>query len=262
MDIDISYWSNFEDRIVNSTQIILDILDETKNTATFFVVGYIAEHHPELIQKIYESGHEIGTHGYSHTSILNQTPTSFTIDLKKSIKLLSKITKSKISGHRACEFSINHKTSWAVDTLKENGIEYDSSIYPVRTTLYGVPNAPRYPYVINSDDISSETRECGILEIPISVYQLPICHYNIPIGGGFFFRLFPYFLIKHGIEKINNEGHYGILYFHPWEFDVYQPTINKIGWPHYYRLKSIEKKFKMLLKDFRFTNINESDIYA
>ena len=119
MDTDISMWDSYEDRIVQSTQKILEILDEERNTqATFFVVGYVAEHFPELIEDIKDRGHEIATHGYSHTSIKKQTPSEFEEDLLKSIGILEDITKDKIRGYRACEFSIDEKTSWAIDILK------------------------------------------------------------------------------------------------------------------------------------------------
>ena len=106
MDTDISTWDSYEDRIVQSTQKILAILDETNTKATFFVVGYVAEHFPELIEDIKDRGHEIGTHGYSHTSIKKQTASEFEEDLLKSLKVLEHITKDKIRGYRACEFSI------------------------------------------------------------------------------------------------------------------------------------------------------------
>jgi polysaccharide deacetylase family protein (PEP-CTERM system associated) len=255
MDTDISTWDSYEDRVVQSTEKILEILDETNTKATFFVVGYVAEHFPELIEEIKGRGHEIGTHGYTHTPITKRTPSEFEEDLLKSIGILEDITKDKIRGHRACEFSIVEKTSWAIDILKKNGLKYDSSVFPVKTHLYGVPDAPLFSYHITSLNIKRNNPEDDFLEIPLSVYSFPIVHKNIPISGGFYLRIFPYWFIKHAMKRINKKGHPAIIYIHPWEFDPDQPRIKELKWYHYYRLSSTERKFKKLLKDFKFSSI-------
>jgi polysaccharide deacetylase family protein (PEP-CTERM system associated) len=257
MDTDISTWGSYEDRVVQSTQKILEILDETNTKATFFVVGYVAEHHPELIEDIKDKGHEIATHGYSHTSIKKQTPLEFEKDLSKSVRILEKITKDKIRGHRACEFSIVERTAWAIEVLKKNGLKYDSSVFPVKTHLYGVPGAPLYPYHITSSNINVDNPEENFLEVPLSVYRFPILHKSSPIAGGFYLRFFPYWFIKHAMKRINKKGHPAIIYIHPWEFDPKQPRIKELKWFHYYRLGSTERKFKKLLKDFKFSLMQE-----
>ena len=257
MDTDISTWDSYENRVVESTNKILKILDETNTKATFFVVGYVAEHFPELIKDIKDRGHEIGTHGYSHTSIKKQTPSEFEGDLLKSVRILEDITKDKIRGHRACEFSIDEKTSWAIDILKKNGLKYDSSVFPVKTHLYGVPDATLYPYHISASNITIDNPEDDFFELPLSIYKLPIVHKNIPIAGGFYLRFFPYLFIKHAMKKINKMGKSAIVYVHPWEFDQKQPRIKELNWLHYYNISSAEKKFKKLLKDFKFGSIQE-----
>ena len=262
MDTDISTWDSYEDRIVESTSRILRILDESNTKATFFVVGYIAENFPELIADIKDKGHEIATHGYSHTSIKKQTPPKFEEDLLKSIRILEDITKEKIKGHRACEFSIVEETSWAIDILKKNGLKYDSSVFPVKTHLYGVPDAPLHPYYISSSNIKIVNSDEDFLEFPLSVYTFPIVHKNIPISGGFYLRMFPYWFIKHAMKKINKMGQPAIFYIHPWEFDPKQPRIKELKWYHYYRLSSTERKFKKLLKDFKFSSIQEWKSHA
>jgi polysaccharide deacetylase family protein (PEP-CTERM system associated) len=259
MDTDISTRDSYEDRVVQSTEKILNMLDETNTTATFFVVGYVAEHHPELIEDIKDRGHEIGTHGYSHTPIKKQTPSEFEDDLLKSVRILEGITKDKIRGHRACEFSIGEETSWAIDILKKNGLKYDSSIFPVKTHLYGVPDASLYPFHISSSNIKIDNNpEEDFLEFPLSVYRIPIVHKNIPIAGGFYLRFFPYCFIKHAMKKINKIGQPAIFYIHPWEFDPKQPRVKELKWYHYYLLSSTERKFKKLLKDFKFSSIMDT----
>ena len=153
-DLDIKDWESYEDRIVQSTNKLLSILKERNVQATFFVLGYVAEHFPELVEKIKDENHEIASHGYSHTPITRQTPSEFEEDLLKSIRILEKITGDKIAGYRAPQFTVVEKTSWAIDIMKKNGLEYDSSIFPVKTHLYGVPDAPLFPYHISSSSIN------------------------------------------------------------------------------------------------------------
>ena len=257
METDITTWNLYEDRVVESTNKILKILNEMNTKATFFVVGHVAEHFPELVETIEDKGHEIATHGYSHTSITHQTPSEFEEDLLKSIRILELITKDKIRGHRAYAFSVCEKTSWAIDILKKNGFKYDSSVFPVKTHLYGVPDAPLFPYPILSSNIKIDSPEGDFLEFPLSIYRVPIVHKNIPVAGGFYLRLFPYWFIKHAMKKINKMGQPAIIYIHPWEFDSEQPRIKELKWYHYYRLTSTERKFKKLLKDFKFSSVRD-----
>lgn len=258
MDTDMSTWDLYEDRIVQSTNKIIEILGESNTKATFFILGYVAEHFPELVKEIKNEGHEICTHGYSHKLITQQTSYEFEEDLLKSIRTLENITGDKVIGHRASNFSISEETAWAIDILKKNGLKYDSSVFPVKTPLYGMPEAPLYPYRISSSNLKKEAGpEEDFLEIPLSVYTTPIMHKNIPIAGGFYLRFFPYFFIKYAIKKINRMNQKSILYIHPWELDPDQPRENMIKWFHYYNLSNTEKKFRKLLKDFKFTSIKE-----
>ena len=250
MNTDILRWEKFEDRVVDSTERILSILGDTK--ATFFVLGYVAEHHPELISLIHEAGHELGTHGYSHKPIQSQTPDQFEEELLKSMGVIESITGAKVCGHRACQASVMKSTAWSIDIMERCGIEYDSSIFPVRTPLYGVPDAPLYPYRISSENICEDSKE-GIYEFPLSVCKLP--YKNIPIAGGFYLRLFPYWFIKNSIKRINKKGKPAVIYLHPWEIDVGQPKSPEFKWYHYHNLSAMEPKIKQLLKDFRFTSI-------
>ena len=255
MDLDLSTWDLYEDRIVNSTNAILKILDKFNTKATFFIVGYVAEHFPELVHDIKDRGHEVASHGYSHNSIRKQTPKEFEDDLLKSLNILEKITKEKIIGYRACEFSIIEETAWAIDILKKNKMKYDSSVFPVKTHLYGVEGIPSLPYQISSQNIKKNFPEENFLEFPLSSYRVPIIHKNIPISGGFYLRFLPYWFIRHVIKKNNRANQPVICYIHPWELDPKQPRINELKWFHYYRLHSTEKKFKKLVKDFNFTSI-------
>ena len=254
-DLDYKNWEHYESRINISINKVLSILQERNTQATFFLLGYIGEHFPEIVEKIKDENHEIGSHGYGHVPLTHQTPFEFEKDLVKSIKILEKIISEKILGYRAPLFTIVEKTSWAIDILKKNNLKYDSSVFPVKTHLYGVEGIPSLPYQISSQNIKKNFPEENFLEFPLSSYQVPIIHKNIPISGGFFLRFLPYWFIRHAIKKNNRANQPVTCYIHPWELDPKQPRINQLKWFHYYRLHSTEKKFKKLVKDFNFTSI-------
>jgi polysaccharide deacetylase family protein (PEP-CTERM system associated) len=209
-------------------------------------------------EEIKDEGHEIATHGYSHTMVTKQRPSEFKEDLLKSIRVLETITGDKVMGYRAPWFTIQEETAWAIDVLKKEGLRYDSSVFPVKTHRYGLPDAPLFPYHISSTNIKKEDPKEAFLEFPLSVYRIPIVHKNIPVAGGFYLRFFPYWFIKHAIKKIDKMGQPAVIYIHPWEFDPKQPRIKELEWHHYYRLGSTEKKFRKLLKDFKFKYIKEA----
>jgi len=254
-DLDINEWGGYENRVVLATDKILSILKETDNKATFFILGYVAEKFPELVKKIEKQGHEIASHGYSHKRITLQTQEDFEKDLLKSIAILEKITGKKIKGYRAPQFTIIKETLWAIDILKKHGLEYDSSVFPVRTPLYGIPDAPLYPYAIGNKQDKDVSKD--FLEVPLSVYKIPFIKKNIPIAGGFYLRFFPYFFLNYAIKKINKSGNVAVCYIHPWELDIGMPKINKFKWYHYYNIKSAEHKFRKLLKDFKFISTED-----
>lgn len=254
-DLDVNEWKYYEPRVVQSTNKILSILKEANNKATFFILGYVAEKFPSLVKKIEEEGHEIASHGYYHRRIDKQTPKEFEEDLLKSIRILEKITGKKIKGYRAPQFTVMEKTFWAIDILKKNGLKYDSSIFPVKTPLYGMPNSPLYPYKIK--ETQQKEMKDDFWEIPLTVYKIPLIKKNIPIAGGFYLRAFPYFFVKHAIKKINKSENTAVCYIHPWELDAKKPKVRELKWYHYYNLDSTEKKFIKLINDFRFTSTEE-----
>ena len=256
-DLNIKEWKNYKDIIVQSTNKILKILKERNIQATFFVLGYFANKHPELIEKIIEENHEVSSHGYSHSAITELTQDEFKDDLLRSIKTLEKITGDKVWGFRAPFFTIVEETSWAIDIMKEMGLKYDSSIFPFKIYKYGVPDIPLFPYHVSSKDIKKNYIDEEFLEFPPSVYNIPLINKNIPIAGGFYLRFFPYKFISYGIRKINRKGFPAVCYTHPWEFDLNHPRIKSIVWYNYYRLNSTEKKFKKLIRDFKFTSIRD-----
>jgi polysaccharide deacetylase family protein (PEP-CTERM system associated) len=200
-------------RMDETTRWLLDLLGERGIHATFFVVGEIAKSHPELIRRMADEGHEVGSHSWDHRRVHRFTPESFREDVCTSMDALQQASGLPVLGFRAPTFSVMRDTAWAVDVLAELGLRYDSSIFPVRHDRYGVPDAPREPFVVRG-------RERELLELP--PLTLRAFGHNLPVAGGGYFRLFPLFVMERGIRKMPESS---VLYFHPWEFDPSQPKL-------------------------------------
>ena len=247
----ISYeeWEDYNCRAVESTELILNILNEYNVQATFFVLGWIAEKYPKLVTKISRAGHEIATHGYYHQLVYKQTKEEFARDLDKSISLLTDITNQSILGYRAPSFSIVNDSIWALDIIKEAGLKYDASIFPIQGhDRYGVKEM----------EPSIHELESGLYEVPPTTVRF--FGKRWPAAGGGYFRLFPYWLTKYFINRLNTRRNRpAVVYLHPWEFDPEQPRIEEADlfskFRHYVNLHKTEEKFKQLLEDFEFTSI-------
>ncbi len=242
-----SEWDRMESRVVANTHRLLDLFDEFRVRSTFFVLGWVAERFPELVQTIARRGHEVASHGYAHRLIYDQTPGAFRQDIRKARRLLEDASGRRVVGYRAPSYSITPKSLWALDVLLEEGYEYDSSIFPIRHDRYGIPVSSRRPYLI--------TRKAGTLvEVPGSTTQLgPL---NLPVAGGGYFRILPYWWTRWGIARVNQlERRPAIFYLHPWELDPQQPRLlaSRLGqFRHYRNLEDTESRLRQLLTDFRF----------
>lgn len=264
LTIDVEHWwcneflkkylpENREDQLIDSVKFILDILDRYNVRATFFVLGSTAEEHPEVLEMIYEKGHEIGSHAYSHEPLYRLTKGQFEEEIKQSIKIIYKTTGENPLGFRAPHFSINNKTKWAFEILERHGFRYDSSIFPIRTNLYGVPNAPLTPYCPSKEDVSRHDPKGKIIEFPLSVLRLT--RINIPISGGFYLRAFPLRFIKWALKKVSKERP-AVIYIHPWEIYPYTPRLKV---PPLARFEAYHgtglpalRKFEALLRELKF----------
>jgi polysaccharide deacetylase family protein (PEP-CTERM system associated) len=240
------HWDNHDSRVSKNTRKILDLLDEHNVIATFFIVGWTAEKNPDLVTEIIKRGHDIGCHSYLHRKVYNLTPDEFRRDTAKAKNLLEHLANDKIAGYRAPSYSITKKSLWALDILEELGFKYDSSIFPIVHDNYGIPDAPRFKYKHKSHNL---------IEYPISTARL--MHLNIPIAGGGYFRLFPYWFTKMLLKRINLiEKQPFIFYLHPWEVDPKQPRMNnarfRSRFRHYNNLDKTETRLKRLLQDFKF----------
>jgi len=245
-------WHSMEYRVEANTQRILSLLDRHNAKATFFTLGWVAEKSPELVRTIQKEGHEIASHGYSHQLIYNQTPEVFRDETRRSKAILEDITGEPITGYRAASYSITNESRWALDILAEEGFVWDSSIFPVRHDRYGMPGTPRWPHTLTTD------KGYKLAEFPLSTLKLP--GYTLPIAGGGYFRLFPYWFSQWGLGSINRQGQPFVFYLHPWEVDPGQPRLD-VKWfsrfRHYNNLDVCEARLARLLKHFRFTTMSE-----
>jgi peptidoglycan-N-acetylglucosamine deacetylase len=235
---------------------VLDLLNKYKVRGTFFILGSIAEQHPELVKMIFEAGHEIASHGYSHKMLTKLSPFEFEQEIIKSIQLLESITGIRPEGFRAPSFSLCNSTKWALKILVKHDFKYDASIFPIRTNLYGMPNAPLHPYKPSLSDLTKEDPEGKIIEFPMAAIKFGI---SFPVTGGFYLRTLPLFFQKLAIKRINRTNPM-MLYVHPWELYPFTPKIKmpllyKIE--AYHNIKSALGRFEVLIKEFEFEPVNE-----
>ena len=245
------HWESFESRVENNTKTILTLLAEKNVKATFFVLGWVAERHPNLIRSIAALGHEIASHGYSHELITAQTPTQFRNDIRKTKAILEDLIGKKVLGYRAPSFSITRHSTWALPILVEEGHMYDSSIFPVLHDRYGIPGAKPFVHPLS-------TGSGDIWEIPPSTVKFGGSRF--PIAGGGYFRLIPFPVFLYCLKKVVKEGLPLVTYLHPWELDPHQPkmkgpTLSKVR--HYLNLHKTKLRLAKLLGNFEFGPICE-----
>jgi polysaccharide deacetylase family protein (PEP-CTERM system associated) len=240
-------WDSYPLRVENNTRRLLELFDEHEVKATFFVLGWVAERNPGLVQDIANRGHEVACHGYSHQLIYNQSPEVFREETLRSKQLLENIIQTPVRGYRAASYSITNRSRWALDILAEAGFDYDSSIFPVRHDRYGIPDAAEFPHRMQTPNGQT------LIEFPLSTAKL--LKYRLPVAGGGYFRLYPYALTRAGLSQINRRQQPFIFYLHPWEIDPEQPRISASWFSrfrHYNNLHKCEARLRLLLSDFEF----------
>ncbi len=248
----IEEYDKLESRIERNTEILLSILGEYHVKGTFFVVGWIADRYPHLVNEIDDQGHEVASHGYAHALSHEMDLEEFRKDVKKSVDILEQIMKNKVLGYRAPGGSISEDNLWVFDALLELGILYDASVYPGNAAYGGISHASRFPYR------QKTPKGNEILEIPFSCFQW--LGKSVAFAGGGYLRLFPYWLIKRGMNEYSRQGHPVTVYIHPREID---PSHPKMQMPLYRRFKcyinlhTTENKLRALLRDYQFGRIKD-----
>jgi len=239
--------------VVDNTLQTLDLLSKTDNKATFFVLGTVAEHYPDVVKEILKREHEVATHGYSHKLVYNMRPEEFEDDLKISLEYLNKAGCDQILGYRAPYWSITRRSLWALEVLQRLGFKYDSSIFPIRRGLYGIPGANPSVHKIAED----------FWEFPPATIRM--FGINWPIAGGGYLRMVPYRIIASAIRKSSGRQ-LGVFYFHPYELDPtdihLKHNIKSASTFAYWLQQKVGRgsnpdKLKRLLSEFNFTSIKE-----
>jgi polysaccharide deacetylase family protein (PEP-CTERM system associated) len=205
-----------ESRVQANTEALLATLAEHQAQATFFFLGSVAEQHPGLVHMVQAMGHEIASHGYGHQLVYKQSHNEFRDDVKRSLDTLQAITGQPVKGYRAPSWSISKDTPWAYEVLAELGLAYSASLFPFSTFLYGDSHAPIVPFVryVNGRKL---------YEIPASVFKLgPL---RVPFGGGFYFRVMPFWVTRVAMYLTNRQGRPVVFYLHPREIDPDQPRL-------------------------------------
>jgi len=244
-------WDRYPCRVEQNVDVILKLFDDQGVKATFFTLGWIAEKYPQVLHRIVASGHEVASHGYRHTRVTEQTPEEFRADIARTKALLEDVSGVEVRGYRAASFSIDGRTPWAFNILAEEGHAYSSSVFPIHHDLYGMPDAPRFPF----HPESAKT----LLEIPVTTVK--IMGHNIPCGGGGYFRLLPYALLSWAMRRVNTTDRQACMfYFHPWEIDPGQPRISglplKSRLRHYTNLARMLPKLESVLSDFSWDRVD------
>lgn len=247
-------WSDRESRVEANTERLLEILGERDIHATFFVLGWVAERTPALVRRIAAAGHEVACHGYSHKLVYTQTPAEFRAETVRAKNCLEDTIGHGVLGHRAASFSVTRQSLWALDVLIDLGFRYDSSIFPIHHDLYGIPGSTPEPHRVAAP--SGRT----LAEFPMSAASF--LGLQVPVSGGGYFRILPYWLTRAGLKQINEQRQRPFaFYLHPWELDPGQPRL-KVGafsrFRHYTNLSRCEARLRRVLGEFAFGSMQEA----
>ena len=246
-------WHSLPSRIAQNTERVLRLLEKSGTRATFFVVGWVAEHHPAVVRRVADAGHEVACHSYWHRLVYEMTPEEFREDTALAKTVIEDATGVEVFGYRAPSYSITQQSRWALDVLLELGFQFDSSIFPVEHDRYGWPGRSRFAEEVR------RSRETTLWEFPPSTY--PLLNHAVPAAGGGYLRMLPYHYTKWALEHINQEeSRPGCVYFHPWEIDPEQPRLSTStsSWlRHSFGIAGMEEKLKKLLIDFEFAPMGE-----
>lgn len=241
---DPAQWPRLASRVRGDTHRLLQIFAEHGAKATFFVLGWVAERHPDLVASIHDAGHEIASHGYTHRRLTDLEPSEFRDEVAGSRDLLEDIVGRPVVGYRAPEWSLTRETFWALDVLADEGYLYDSSSVPLtgmgdRVFLPG-------PHRI-------ATSHGSILEIPVSTFR--VFWERVPFSGGLPMRFAPDWFIPYELGRSIRRDGIGVAYVHPWELDPRPPRLalpRSRRFMHYFRLGAMRRKLETLLRSFRF----------
>jgi polysaccharide deacetylase family protein (PEP-CTERM system associated) len=253
--VDRASWPSRPCRVEANTRRLLDLFDEAGVEATFFILGWVAGRYPSLVRDIVARGHEPACHSYWHRLVYKLTPEEFRQDTRQAKDVIEQAAGCAVRGYRAPSYSIVSRSLWALDILAETGFCYDSSIFPIHHDVYGIPAAPRFPFRI-------ATPSGPLTEFPITTFRIA-GERNLPVGGGGYLRIFPFWYTRFGVARAAREGLPLVAYIHPWEVDPEQPRLpgrlaSRLR--HYTNLSRTYGRLKTLLRLGSFSSFRKSGL--
>jgi polysaccharide deacetylase family protein (PEP-CTERM system associated) len=243
-------WNDLPSRVEPTTERLLELFARVGARATFFVLGWIAERHPRLVDEIRGAGHEIGSHGHWHRRAYDLGEAGFIDDLRRSLRTLSAAGAPPVTAYRAPEWSINRRSLWALPVLAGHGIRLDASMAPVR--MVGSPSFPRQPHL-------HQTSGGPILEVPPLVADR--FGQTIPLGWGWGLRMSTPGRVLEVIGRTNQAGSPAVLTIHPWEIDPNPPRVplpTGLRFAHYFRLAGFADRLRSILEGASFGPLHEA----
>lgn len=246
-------WPHLPSTLARNVHRLLNLFERNDVRATWFVLGWCAERYPALMEEIVDHGHELACHSYRHVRVDKMDAETFREDTSRAIEAIHNATGIRVRGYRAPSWSINDRAAWAFKILSDLGFEYDSSVFPIKHDLYGMPQAPREMFKMTFD------RGRHLWEIPPSTVRL--LGFNLPVAGGGYLRHSPYWYSRSMITKLNREQLPAMVYIHPWELDPNPPQIEGLTAVQRFRTYGstplLTQKLDKLLSDFEFTTVGD-----
>ncbi len=250
--------SHGESVVERGTLQILEWLERHGARGTFFVLGDVVERHPDLVRRMIAGGHELGCHGFDHTPLWQLDRESFRAQLRAfRAAVVGALGDFPVRGFRAPTFSLDRTTAWALEVLAEEGYAYDSSVFPARVRMYGVPDAPVGIWRPSAADLARHDASAPLVEFPVAVCEWgPL---RVPVGGGFYLRALPWTLVRASLDRILAHRPFA-LYLHPREVEPESkrlPLDPVDGFITYVNLHTVAAKLERLFERYAWTTMSD-----
>lgn len=246
-------WAKFPSRVLDNTLRVLELFERKGVHGTFFLLGKVVEENPSLVREVINAGHEVACHSYKHQCVWRLTPAEFREDTRRAVRLIEDAGGQAVAGYRAPTFSVVNRTLWALEILLEEGFSYDASVFPIHHDVYGIPEAPRFPFEWTWANGRS------LVEIPSTTVRA--FGRNLPVGGGGYLRILPVWYTRWGLDRVRRVDRNPVsMYFHPWEIDPGQPRLDgrwKSRLRQYINLSRMEERISTTLDDGNFAPLRD-----
>ena len=195
-------------RVLPQMYEFLDMLDEEGVKVTFFCVAEIAGENAGLLREILRRGHALGCHGLDHELLSNKTVEQFVGETRQARAMIEAASGRPVTGYRASCFTMERDK---LDALRGLGFTYDSS--KIRFAQH-----PLYRNLdLNGFD---QPEDLVYTRDGFSEYEIPtldLMGYSIPISGGGYMRLFPFWLLRRLLGLYAKKHENFTIYVHPFE---------------------------------------------